>query len=47
VEAEARRYIEWGYNFVAVGIDTGLLARSADALARLFKGPPGHIPSQP
>jgi 4-hydroxy-2-oxoheptanedioate aldolase len=47
VEAEARRYIEWGYNFVAVGIDTGLLARSADALARTFKGPSGHIPSQP
>lgn len=37
VEADARRYIEWGYNFVAVGIDTTLLATSADALARSFK----------
>jgi 4-hydroxy-2-oxoheptanedioate aldolase len=36
-EAEARRYIEWGYQFVAVGIDTNLLARSADALAKSFK----------
>jgi 4-hydroxy-2-oxoheptanedioate aldolase len=47
VEADARRYIDWGYNFVAVGIDTGLLARSADALARSFKDPKGHIPSRP
>jgi len=37
VEADARRYIEWGYNFVAVGADTTLLARSADELARSFK----------
>ena len=36
-EAEARRYIEWGYSIVAVGIDSNLLARSADALARSFK----------
>jgi 4-hydroxy-2-oxoheptanedioate aldolase len=36
-EAEARRYIEWGYQFVAVGIDTNILARSADALAKSFK----------
>jgi 4-hydroxy-2-oxoheptanedioate aldolase len=35
-EADARRYMEWGYNFVAVGIDTALLARSADALASAF-----------
>jgi len=38
VEADARRYIEWGYRFVAVGVDTSLLARSADALAKAFKG---------
>ena len=44
VEADARRFIEWGYNFVAVGIDTALLARGADALARSFRG---LIPSQP
>ncbi len=37
VEAEARRYIEWGYNFVAVGTDTVLLARAADTLAKTFK----------
>jgi 4-hydroxy-2-oxoheptanedioate aldolase len=37
IEADARRYIEWGYSFVAVGIDTTLLASSADALARSFK----------
>ncbi|HZP70834.1 MAG TPA: HpcH/HpaI aldolase/citrate lyase family protein [Pseudolabrys sp.] len=37
-EEEARRYIEWGYLFVAVGADVGLLARGADALARKFKG---------
>ena len=38
VEAEARRYIEWGYNFVAVGTDTSLLRIAADNLAKSFKG---------
>ncbi|MGZ9104540.1 MAG: aldolase/citrate lyase family protein [Rhodoplanes sp.] len=33
----ARRYIGWGFTFVAVGSDGGLLARSADALAKAFK----------
>ena len=37
-EEEARRYIDWGYLFVAVGADVGLLARHADALAKRFKG---------
>jgi len=37
-EDEARRYIEWGYLFVAVGADVGLLAKNADALAKKFKG---------
>lgn len=37
-EEEARRYIDWGYLFVAVGADIGLLARNADALAKRFKG---------
>jgi hypothetical protein len=37
-EDEARRYIDWGYLFVAVGADVGLLARNADALAKKFKG---------
>jgi 4-hydroxy-2-oxoheptanedioate aldolase len=36
-EEEARRYIGWGYTFVAVGVDLGLLARGADALAKRFK----------
>jgi 2-keto-3-deoxy-L-rhamnonate aldolase RhmA len=37
-EEEAKRFIEWGYTFVAVGSDLGLLARGADALAKKFKG---------
>ena len=36
-EEEARRYIGWGYTFVAVGADVGLLARNADGLAKRFK----------
>ena len=36
-EAEARRYLDWGYGFVAVGSDIGLLAKGADALAQTFK----------
>ena len=36
-EDEARRYIDWGYLFVAVGSDVGLLAKNADALAKKFK----------
>jgi 4-hydroxy-2-oxoheptanedioate aldolase len=37
-EEEARRYIAWGFTFVAVGADVNLLARGADALARKFSG---------
>ncbi len=37
-EEEAKRFIQWGYTFVAVGVDLGLLARGADALAKRFKG---------
>ena len=37
VEADAQRYIQWGYRFVAVGTDIGLLARNADALAAAFR----------
>ena len=37
-EEEAKRFIAWGYTFVAVGADLGLLARNADALAKRFKG---------
>jgi 4-hydroxy-2-oxoheptanedioate aldolase len=36
-EAEARRYIEWGYTFVAVGSDLGIMVKGADTLARAFK----------
>ncbi len=36
-DEESRRYIAWGYTFVAVGADIGLLARNADALAKRFK----------
>lgn len=36
-EEEARRYIDWGFLFVAVGADVGLLAKNADALAKKFK----------
>lgn len=37
-EGAARRYLEWGYSFVAVGVDVTLLARATTALANSFKG---------
>ena len=37
VEEDARRYLEWGALFVAVGADMGLLRKAADELARRFK----------
>lgn len=36
-EAEAKRWLERGVNFIAVGSDLNLLARGADALATRFK----------
>jgi 4-hydroxy-2-oxoheptanedioate aldolase len=36
-EDEAKRYIDWGYLFVAVGVDVNLLSRNADGLAKRFK----------
>ncbi|GAB2485727.1 4-hydroxy-2-oxoheptanedioate aldolase [Comamonas humi] len=36
-EAQARRYLELGCSFVAVGMDTSLLARATSALAARFK----------
>ncbi len=36
-ETLARRYIDAGALFVAVGSDVGILARGADALALKFK----------
>jgi 4-hydroxy-2-oxoheptanedioate aldolase len=35
-DEEIRRYISWGYTFVAVGSDVGLL-RAADTLAKKYK----------
>jgi 4-hydroxy-2-oxoheptanedioate aldolase len=37
-EEEAHRLIDWGYTFVAVGADLGLLRNAADGLAKRFKG---------
>lgn len=37
VEAEARRWLELGATFVAVGSDVGLLARGSEALAVKYK----------
>ena len=36
-EVSARRYMEWGTQFTAVGMDAALLAREADKLAKLYK----------
>jgi 4-hydroxy-2-oxoheptanedioate aldolase len=36
-EEEAKRYIDWGYKFVAIGSDVGLLAKHSDALCKRFK----------
>lgn len=35
--ATARRYLDWGATFVAVGLDTNVLARETRALASQFK----------
>ncbi|WP_035060211.1 4-hydroxy-2-oxoheptanedioate aldolase [Andreprevotia chitinilytica] len=45
-EALARHYIELGATFVAVGVDTTLLARQAEALAKRFK-PAAHPTTAP
>jgi 4-hydroxy-2-oxoheptanedioate aldolase len=37
-EADARRVLALGAQFVAVGADAGVLARGVDALAAKFKG---------
>lgn len=36
-EATARRYMEWGTIFTAVGLDAGILARESEKLAAKFK----------
>lgn len=37
-EAQAQTYLEWGYNFVAVGTDVTLLSRATTQLATRFRG---------
>jgi 4-hydroxy-2-oxoheptanedioate aldolase len=37
-EASARRYMEWGTTFTAVGVDAMILLRETEKLAKLFKG---------
>ena len=39
VEADARRYIEMGATFVAVGSDLGVLRMGTQALIDKFRGP--------
>ncbi|WP_371414721.1 4-hydroxy-2-oxoheptanedioate aldolase [Deinococcus sp. S9] len=36
-EGAARRYLEWGYSFVAVGVDVTLLARASTELLARFR----------
>lgn len=44
-EALARRYLELGATFVAVGLDTNLLARATTALAAKFKTTVAELPA--
>ena len=44
-EALARKYLELGALFVAVGLDTNLLARSTSALAARFKDSAPALPA--
>ena len=37
-DATARRYMEWGTTFTAVGLDATILARETDLLAARFRG---------
>lgn len=37
-EAQARRYMEWGTLFTAIGMDIALLARGAEQLAARYRG---------
>src|SRR5436305_11962056 len=36
-EPSARRYMEWGTTFTAVGLDAMILARETEKLAQLYK----------
>jgi 4-hydroxy-2-oxoheptanedioate aldolase len=44
-ESLARRYIELGARFVAVGVDATMLAQATRALAKRFLGPDGALSS--
>ena len=44
-EALARHYLALGATFVAVGLDTNLLARSTSALAAKFKTGASALPA--
>jgi 4-hydroxy-2-oxoheptanedioate aldolase len=46
-EASARHYLELGCSFVAVGIDTALLARATAALAAAFKATAPQAAAKP
>ena len=37
-ESDARRYLDWGFTFVAIGIDASLLRIAADQLLQQVKG---------
>jgi len=37
-EEDSLRYLEWGYVFAAVGVDTAMLARAGEGLAGRFRG---------
>jgi 2-dehydro-3-deoxyglucarate aldolase len=37
VEADARRYLEWGATFVAVGSDLGVFRQATQALCNKFR----------
>ena len=41
-EEEARRYIDWGYLFVAVGADVGLLAKQCRRARQEIQELTGH-----
>jgi 4-hydroxy-2-oxoheptanedioate aldolase len=46
-EAQARRYLELGATFVAVGLDHNILSRGAAALAAKFKSGQGALTAPP
>lgn len=37
VESDAKRYLDWGYTFVAIGADMGVLRKAADELLGRFR----------